>query len=161
MSGIIDRIFPSILNMRAAHTTEAAPSKAAFHPAEHEDPTPWKGAIKPRSWNVQSDSARHSLNGKWKFRFSPTAAVAEDFARPQGVDDSDWELMPVPAHWCLHGHGQPAYQNVQFPFPVDPPFVPDENPTGDYRLKFDLPKDWSKDGKVSTLYLRVQQDTPR
>jgi beta-galactosidase/beta-glucuronidase len=30
----------------------------------------------------------------------------------------------------------------RYPFPVDPPFVPDENPTGDYRRRFDVPADW-------------------
>jgi beta-galactosidase len=121
------------------------------HPKEFEASIPGRGSIKPRSWNVQSDSARLSLNGDWKFRFSPTAAVPEDFA--SNIDDSKWETMPVPSHWVLHGHGKPAYQNVQFPFPVDPPFVPDENPTGDYRLTFDLLDDWKlKSGSVSHRY---------
>lgn len=74
--------------------------------------------------------------------------MPEDFA--SDIDDAKWETMPVPSHWVLHGHGKPAYQNVQYPFPVDPPFVPDENPTGDYRLTFDMPKDWKlKSGSVS------------
>ena len=48
----------------------------------------------------------------------------------------------MPSHWQLHGYGAPAYTNVRYPFPVDPPFVPDENPTGDYRVSFDVPSDW-------------------
>nr|WP_231979963.1 sugar-binding domain-containing protein [Tessaracoccus coleopterorum] len=36
--------------------------------------------------------------------------------------------------------GRPAYTNISYPFPVEPPFVPDENPTGDYRVDFDLPE---------------------
>ena len=120
-----------------------------YHPAEYEDPKPGRGAIKPRSWNVASDAQKVLLNGDWRFRFSPTARISEEFAQPDGVDDKKWEKTPVPSHWVLHGHGAPAYQNIQFPFPVDPPFVPDENPTGDYRLSFDLPKNWSLDkGKV-------------
>ena len=39
----------------------------------------------------------------------------------------------MPSHWQLHGYGSPAYTNVVYPFPVEPPHVPDENPTGDYR----------------------------
>lgn len=120
-----------------------------YHPAEYENPAPGRGSIKPRSWNVQSDSARLSLNGKWRFRFSSTAAVSEAFAEPK-EDDKNWEEMPVPSHWVLNGHGKPAYQNIQYSFVVDPPFVPTENPTGDYRLSFDLPKDWKLDnGSVS------------
>jgi len=125
-------------------------SDIIYHPSEYEDPKPGRGSIKPRSWNVQSDSARLSLNGDWKFRFSPTAAISEDFATNDHVHDAQWETMPVPSHWVLHGHGKPAYQNVQYPFPVDPPFVPDENPTGDYRLPFDMPQNWKlKNGTVS------------
>ena len=51
----------------------------------------------------------------------------------------------MPSHWVLHGqtarYGRPQYTNVQFPFPIDPPHVPDENPVGDYRRTFDRP-DW-------------------
>ena len=50
----------------------------------------------------------------------------------------------MPSHWVLHGHGRygrPQYTNVQFPFPIDPPHVPDENPVGDHRRTFDRP-DW-------------------
>ena len=50
-----------------------------------------------------------------------------------------------PSHWVLPArdgpYGQPIYTNVQYPFPIDPPHVPDENPTGDHRRTFDLP-DW-------------------
>ncbi|MEV0412954.1 sugar-binding domain-containing protein [Streptomyces sp. NPDC050448] len=45
----------------------------------------------------------------------------------------------VPSHWQLHGYGRPIYVNIAYPIPVDPPFVPDENETGDYRRTFDLP----------------------
>lgn len=122
-----------------------------YHPSECENPQPGRGSLKPRAWNVQSDSARLSLNGQWRFRFSPTAVVPETFAQPSQGQHDDWEQMPVPSHWVLHGHGHPAYQNVQFPFPVDPPFVPDENPTGDYLLEFDLPEKWSlNSGAAST-----------
>ncbi len=48
----------------------------------------------------------------------------------------------MPAHWQLHGYGSPIYTNVRYPFPVDPPRVPDENPTGDYRRSFVIPGGW-------------------
>ena len=53
--------------------------------------------------------------------------------------------IEVPGHWQLQGHGRPAYTNVRYPFPLDPPHVPDENPTGAYRRTFDLPADWPGD----------------
>ena len=95
----------------------------------------------PRAAYV-SDAARLELDGPWRFRLAPAADTHDDgFALP-GHDDGRWDELPVPAHWQLHGYGAPAYTNVLYPFPVDPPFVPDENPTGDHRRTFELPADW-------------------
>ncbi|QXE32986.1 DUF4981 domain-containing protein [Streptomyces sp. GMY02] len=114
------------------------------------DITPGRGALRTaRSW-LHSDAPSRSLNGQWRFRLSPTAAVAEDFAA-EGFDDSGWDGIAVPSHWVLQGdgaYGRPIYTNVQFPFPIDPPHVPDENPTGDYRRHFDMPADWSDAERV-------------
>ena len=49
----------------------------------------------------------------------------------------------MPSHWQLHGYGAPAYTNVVYPFPVEPPNVPDENPTGDYLRRFAVPGEWA------------------
>jgi beta-galactosidase len=45
----------------------------------------------------------------------------------------------VPSCWQLAGHGMPVYTNVTYPFPVDPPRVPDANPAGEYRRRFEVP----------------------
>ncbi|HEY3608390.1 MAG TPA: glycoside hydrolase family 2 TIM barrel-domain containing protein [Pseudonocardiaceae bacterium] len=103
----------------------------------YEDVTPGLGVLPPRSTAV-SDAAAMTLDGEWRFRLYPDGAGAGS----PDVDDADWDLLPVPAHWQLHGHGSPAYTNVAYPFPVDPPHVPDENPTGEYRRDFTLPADW-------------------
>ncbi|MGW5434501.1 glycoside hydrolase family 2 TIM barrel-domain containing protein [Streptomyces sp. NPDC004059] len=109
------------------------------------DIAPGRGALRPaRSW-LHSDAPRRSLNGPWRFRLSPTTSVTEDFAA-EGFDDHSWDSIQVPSHWVLQGdgaYGRPIYTNIQFPFPIDPPHVPDENPTGDYRRHFDIPADWS------------------
>ncbi|WP_328826515.1 DUF4981 domain-containing protein [Streptomyces sp. NBC_00252] len=114
------------------------------------DLAPGRGALRPaRSW-LHSDAKSLSLNGSWHFRLSPTASAAEDFAA-EGFDDQGWDTIPVPAHWVLEGdgaYGRPIYTNIQFPFPIDPPYVPDENPTGDYRRTFDVPADWSDAERV-------------
>ncbi|MEU8569555.1 glycoside hydrolase family 2 TIM barrel-domain containing protein [Streptomyces pathocidini] len=109
----------------------------------YEDVSPGHGSLPPRAWYASSDAARLSLNGMWRFRLAATAtAEDESFAHP-GFDASGWGELPVPAHWVLHGHGTPAYTNTLYPFPVDPPHVPTENPTGDHRVTFDLPSaDW-------------------
>jgi beta-galactosidase len=114
------------------------------------DTAPGRGALRPaRSW-LHSDAPSLSLNGSWRFRLSPTASAAEDFTA-DAFDDEGWDSIPVPSHWVLQGdgaYGRPIYTNVQFPFPIDPPYVPDENPTGDYRRHFALPADWSDAERV-------------
>ncbi|HEY4269779.1 MAG TPA: glycoside hydrolase family 2 TIM barrel-domain containing protein [Galbitalea sp.] len=104
------------------------------------------GAEEPRAW-FRSDAATLSLNGEWRFRLSPTADLPTDIA-DEAYDDSGWGGIPVPASWQLNGHGAPAYTNVLYPFPVDPPHVPDENPTGDYRTHFELPAEWDAERTI-------------
>jgi beta-galactosidase len=127
-----------------------------LHPAEHESLVPQRGTLRPRAYHQPgahaspSDAAALSLNGNWKFRFSPTLEAAGDEAfAADKFDDGKWGSLPVPSTWVLHGHGKPWYTNIQFPFPLDPPRVPDDNPTGDYRLTFDTDKaKWPKGGRT-------------
>ncbi|MEV6481892.1 glycoside hydrolase family 2 TIM barrel-domain containing protein [Streptomyces sp. NPDC051576] len=104
----------------------------------YEDPGPGTG-FEPARATARSNAPALSLNGNWRFRLRPTAA---DPAPGFDADWENWDEIPVPGHWQLHGHGSPAYTNVRYPFPVDPPHVPDENPTGEYRRAFDLPEHW-------------------
>src|SRR3954453_11772061 len=108
---------------------------------------PGSGTRRARAF-VYSDAPALSLDGAWAFRLSPVADAPADFADP-GFDDSAWERLPVPSHWQLHGHGAPAYTNVVYPFPVEPPHVPDENPAGDHRVRFTVPAEW--DGTAAVL----------
>jgi beta-galactosidase len=48
--------------------------------------------------------------------------------------------IPVPSNWECEGHGTPVYTNFVYPIPVDPPRVPEANPTGAYRLTFEAPE---------------------
>ncbi|MEU4226943.1 glycoside hydrolase family 2 TIM barrel-domain containing protein [Nonomuraea sp. NPDC026600] len=94
---------------------------------------PGAGRRPPRAALI-SDRPSLSLNGTWRFRLSPTAE-----GEPLDADFAGWDELSVPSLWQLHGYGAPAYIGHDYPFPVDPPFVPDENPTGDYRLEFEAP----------------------
>jgi beta-galactosidase len=119
------------------------------HPAEHESTRPWSAsALKPRAWHT-SDARTLSLDGAdWRFRLSPSVIPVDFVARD--FDDSDWAELLVPSHWVLLGHGKPIYTNLEYPFIVDPPRVPTNNPTGDYRHRFTVPINWDREGKVST-----------
>jgi beta-galactosidase len=106
-----------------------------------EERSPGDGMRGARAW-LRSDAPRLPLNGDWAFRLAPRADGPADFVERE-YDETGWERLPVPSHWQLHGYGAPAYTNVRYPFPVDPPFVPDENPTGDHRCRFTVPADWA------------------
>ncbi|MET8026939.1 glycoside hydrolase family 2 TIM barrel-domain containing protein [Streptomyces avermitilis] len=127
--------------------TTASPTSTEYV----EDVSPGSGALPPRAWYASSDAVSLSLNGRWNFRLSPTADAQDDsFAAEgyapeeegEGYDAGDWAEIQVPGHWGLQGHGAPIYTNHLYPFPVDPPRVPTENPTGDHLRVFDLPADW-------------------
>ncbi|MEV0586436.1 glycoside hydrolase family 2 TIM barrel-domain containing protein [Nonomuraea sp. NPDC050310] len=104
---------------------------------------PGTGRRNPRA-AFSSDAPRLDLGGPWRFRLSPTAE-----GEPLTADFSGWDELPVPSMWQLHGYGKPAYTNVNYPFPIEPPHVPDANPTGDYRREFDLPAGWA--GRAAVL----------
>src|SRR4051812_35523298 len=112
----------------------------------HEDVSPAHGTRAARAF-LRSDAPSLSLDGRWRFRWSARADAPLDFVTER-FDDSAWPELPVPSHWQLHGYGAPAYTNVAFPFPVEPPHVPDENPTGDHRVRFEVPEDWRGMGAV-------------
>ncbi|ACQ81621.1 glycoside hydrolase family 2 TIM barrel [Beutenbergia cavernae DSM 12333] len=118
---------------------------ASAAPSTHETPTPPTGVRSPRS-HLASDAPRADLNGEWRFRLfdeAVTGVAADD----PGTGDG-WGSIAVPGHWQLQGHGSPAYTNVVFPFPVDPPRVPRDNPTGEYRRTFAVPSEWLDGGRV-------------
>lgn len=83
-----------------------------------------------------------SLNGAWKFHYAPRPLAAPTGFQAPTFDDADWDTLSVPSCWQMHGYGRPHYTNVIYPFPVDPPYVPSENPTGSYRRTFILPEAW-------------------
>jgi beta-galactosidase/beta-glucuronidase len=82
------------------------------------------------------------LNGGWKFHYALNPEEAPKKFYEESFDVSDWDDIEVPSNWQMHGYGKPHYTNVQYPFPVDPPNVPTENPTGSYRRDFYLPREW-------------------
>lgn len=106
---------------------------------------PSHGCRTPRSQGARSSRRSLSLSGTWQFRLSPTAAGSGPVP-VTGPDGEGWDEIAVPGHWVLQGYGDPLYTNTAYPFPIDPPRVPDENPTGDYVRTFELPQGWNRDG---------------
>lgn len=121
-----------------------------------EDVSPGTGSLPPRAWYAQSDATSLSLNGSWRFRLSPTADAADHSFASDGYDAGAWDTVAVPGHWVLQGHGAPIYTNMVYPFPVDPPRVPTDNPTGDHLRTFDLPADWPTTGAATLRFDGVE-----
>ena len=79
-----------------------------------------------------------SLDGEWAFRYFESFGQAVDPEEGLCFDEEEMGSIPVPSCWQNHGYGRHMYTNVRYPFPVDPPFVPDENPCGLYVRHFEL-----------------------
>jgi len=83
-----------------------------------------------------------SLDGDWKFHLADCPDHAPAGFRSGGFDDLTWDTIPVPSHWQCLGYDTPRYTNTRYPFPLDPPYVPVDNPTGCYRRRFTVPDSW-------------------
>ena len=77
------------------------------------------------------ESGKIDLNGIWDFNFYECEEDADLLA-------DKWGKIPVPSCWELHGCEHPYYTNVNYPFPVDAPFVPDDNPCGVYKREIKI-----------------------
>jgi beta-galactosidase len=107
-----------------------------------------------------------SLNGDWKFKWSPNKAVRPLDFYEVNYDDSGWDTIPVPSNIEMQGYGIPIYTNSRYPWNdrLQPPATPAEsnNHVGSYRRTFEVPRDWDGrriyigfDGVNSFFYLWV------
>ena len=72
-----------------------------------------------------------SLNGLWDFKFYDC-----DFE--EAYIEKAWNKIDVPSCWQLRGYETPNYSNVAYPYPYDPPYIPDKNPLGVYQRNFEI-----------------------
>lgn len=89
-----------------------------------------------------------SLNGNWQFLYLKAPEYSPEGFFDVGFGDSEWDVLEVPSCWEMKGYGQMHYTDVWYLFPVNPPFVPSENPTGIYRKTVTVPEDWDKKKKI-------------
>lgn len=90
--------------------------------------------LPPRAYYIPGGAGQQLLlNGTWQFAFFENSDYAGE---PEHFD-----TIPVPSCWQMQGYGHPNYTNVNYPFPVDPPYVPNVNPMGLYQRQFTLPED--------------------
>ncbi len=111
-----------------------------------------RNRLKPRAYWIPDTSL--SLNGNWDFNYvsspllgpSPSHSDEKDYIAED--TEAGWKPIAVPGHWQLQGYGRPNYTNVIFPFPVNPPYVPSENPTGTYKRTFLVPSEWDEAAQI-------------
>lgn len=98
----------------------------------------------------EQPATRRLLNGDWQFNFfSSPEAVPENWIT---TDLTDAVRMPVPSNWQMQGFDTPIYTNVTYPIVVNPPFVPQENPTGCYSLTFNVDAQWLASGQTRIIF---------
>ena len=84
------------------------------------------------------------LNGEWDFAyFNRVVDVPEDIYGEEGVSLFSSGIK-VPCSWQAVGYDAPQYLNISYPFPVDPPYVPIDNPVGVYAREFTITEDWAQ-----------------
>ena len=90
------------------------------------------GKREPRTAFYRDSVSRLSLNGDWKFCYLDAPELSpEGFINPGAGEE--WDTIDVPSVWQLRGYDHMHYTDVLYLFPVNPPFVPTENPTGIYK----------------------------
>lgn len=98
---------------------------------KYEDPKYFgENRLEQRSYYIPKSGCT-MLNGIWDFKFYD-CDYEEDYVEKQ------WNEIDVPSCWQLRGYEHPNYTNVAYPYPCDPPYVPDKNPMGVYRRKFEI-----------------------
>ena len=84
-----------------------------------------------RAYYIPGGNAKYkSLNGVWKFAYFENGDAA--------VEPEKWDDIEVPSCWQLKGYENPNYTNIKYPFPCDPPYVPNINPMGMYERTFEV-----------------------
>lgn len=77
-----------------------------------------------------------NLNGVWKFMFLDAPEYSPEGFFASEYDTSTMDDITVPGNWQLQGYGKMHYSDLWYNFPINPPFVPTENPTGIYKRTF-------------------------
>lgn len=97
-----------------------------------------------RACNRRISPYVRSLNGPWKFHLAESPPAVPAAFWEDKFDVKGWGEIPVPGNWQLQKGcwDRPIYTNTAYPFQPNPPFVPEQNPTGCYRRSFTIPESW-------------------
>lgn len=125
----------------------------------HENTMPHRAYYMPASKDMGSlvhdrekSDRMELLNGNWKFQFYKSIYDLQEKFYEAGYDTKGFDEIPVPGIWQNYGYDSHQYTNVRYPIPLDPPYVPQENPCGAYVHQFE----YKKDSKAPKAYLNFE-----
>ena len=81
------------------------------------------------------------LNGTWKFQYFNSIYDVQDPFFEKDYDKENFDKIQVPSVWQMAGYDTHQYTNIRYPFPFDPPYVPQDIPCGTYAHTFVYHKD--------------------
>ena len=103
---------------------------------------PYGSSLDAPSMQREKSDRFQLLSGEWSFAYYDSLEQVPEERLAADAPLSGWDTIPVPSNWQLHGYDAPQYLNTSYPFPVDPPFVPADNPAGVYARDFELNPEW-------------------
>ena len=92
------------------------------------------------------------LNGTWKFQYFNSIYDIQDSFFEKNYDTENFDEIQVPSVWQMAGYDTHQYTNIRYPFPFDPPYVPQDIPCGVYVHTFE----YSRDEKASKAFLNFE-----
>lgn len=92
------------------------------------------------------------LNGEWKFQYYNSIYDVTESFYEKGYDVSGFDQVTVPGVWQMDGYDTHQYTNIRYPFPFDPPYVPQDIPCGAYVHNFE----YHREEKASKAFLNFE-----
>ena len=92
------------------------------------------------------------LNGTWKFQYFNSIYDIQDSFFEKNYDTENFDEIQVPSVWQMAGYDTHQYTNIRYPFPFDPPYVPQNIPCGAYVHTFE----YSRDEKAPKSFLNFE-----
>ena len=92
------------------------------------------------------------LNGTWKFQYFNSIYDIQDSFFEKNYDTENFDEIQVPSVWQIAGYDTHQYTNIRYPFPFDPPYVPQDIPCGAYVHTFE----YSRDEKAPKSFLNFE-----
>lgn len=100
----------------------------------------------------ESSDRFQMLSGEWKFQYYNSIYDVKESFYEKGYDVSEFDHVTVPGVWQMDGYDTHQYTNIRYPFPFDPPYVPQDIPCGAYVHNFE----YNREKKASKAFLNFE-----